>query len=186
MISTADIRNGLVIVQDNDLWQIVEFLHVKPGKGGAFVRTKLKNILTGRVLERTFRSGEKFEEAVIESQTWQYLYHDGDLYHFMQKETFEQLALGPDVVGDNAKWLKENNDATLAFYKGKVITLQVPFFLELKIVQCDPGIQGDRATGGTKPATLETGVVVQVPLFIQEGEVIKVDTRTCEYLQRAG
>lgn len=186
MISTADIRNGLVIVQDNDLLQVVEFLHVKPGKGGAFVRTKLKNVLTGRVLEKTFRSGEKFEEAVIEAQVWQYMYHDGDLYHFMEKETFEQVALGPDVVGDSAKWLKENNDATLSFYKGKVIALQVPFFLELQIVQCDPGIQGDRATGGTKPATLETGVIVQVPLFIQEGEVIKVDTRTGDYLQRAG
>jgi elongation factor P len=174
----------MVLVLDNDLWQIVEFQHVKPGKGGAFVRTRLKNVLTGRVLEKTWRSGEKFEEAVVEQQVWQYLYHDGDLYHFMHKETYEQLAVGPDIVGDGAKWLKDNNDATLSFHKGRAIALQVPIFLDLQIVQCDPGVQGDRATGGTKPATLETGAVVQVPLFIQEGENIRVDTRTGEYLQR--
>lgn len=166
--------------------QIVEFLHVKPGKGGAFVRTKFKNVLTGRVLEKTFRSGEKFEEAVLETQPWQYMYHDGDLYHFMHKETYEQIALGENVVGDKAEWLKENNDANLTYFKGKAIAIDIPIFLELRIVQCDPGIQGDRATGGTKPATLETGVVVQVPLFIQEGEIIKVDTRTKLYIQRVG
>jgi elongation factor P len=186
MISTADFRNGLVLVLEGDLMQIVEFLHVKPGKGGAFVRTKFKNVLTGRVLEKTFRSGEKFEEALLETQAWQYMYHDGDLYHFMHKETYEQIALGENVVGDKAEWLKENNDANLTFFKGRAIAIDVPFFLELRIVQCDPGIQGDRATGGTKPATLETGVVVQVPLFIQEGETIKVDTRTKLYIQRVG
>jgi elongation factor P len=186
MISTADFRNSLVILLEGDLMQIVEFLHVKPGKGGAFVRTKFKNVLTGRVLEKTFRSGEKFEEAVLETQPWQYMYHDGDLYHFMHKETYEQIALGENVVGDKAEWLKENNDANLTYFKGKAIAIDIPIFLELRIVQCDPGIQGDRATGGTKPATLETGVVVQVPLFIQEGEIIKVDTRTKLYIQRVG
>lgn len=184
MVSTADFRNGLILVLDSDLWQIVEFQHVKPGKGGAFVRTRLKNVLTGRVLEKTWRSGEKFEEAVVEQRVWQYLYNDGGLYHFMHNDTYEQLAVGSDIVGDDEKWLKENTDATLSFYKGKAIALQVPIFLDLKIVQCDPGVQGDRATGGTKPATLETGAVVQVPLFIQEGEIIRVDTRTGEYLQR--
>ena len=184
IISTADFRNGMVIVLENDLMQLVEFQHVKPGKGGAFVRTKLKNVLTGRVLEKTYRSGEKFEEARLEAQVWQYLYNDGDLYHFMHKETFEQLAVGHDTVGDKDQWLKENNDATLMFYKDKPISIDIPFFVELKITQCDPGVQGDRATSGNKPATLETGAVVQVPLFIEEGTVIRVDTRTRAYIER--
>lgn len=186
MISTADFKNGMVVVLEGELMQIVEFQHVKPGKGGAFVRTKFKNVLTARVLEKTFRSGEKFEEAELEQQVWQYLYHDGDLYHFMHKDTYEQMAVGEDIVGDKVKWLKENTDATLMFYKGKCISLEVPFFVELLITQCDPGFQGDRATGGTKPATLETGAVVQVPLFVQEGTVIKVDTRTATYIERVG
>lgn len=184
MISTADFRNGIVLVLDNDLMQMVEFQHVKPGKGGAFVRTKLKNVLTGRVLEKTYRSGEKFEEARLEGQVWQYLYNDGDLYHFMHKETYEQLAVGRDIVGDKKLWMKENNDATLMFYKGNPISLDIPFFVEFEITQCDPGVQGDRATGGTKPATLETGALVQVPLFIEEGTVIRVDTRTGSYIER--
>lgn len=184
MISTADFRNGMVIVLDNELMQLIEFQHVKPGKGGAFVRTKLKNVLTGRVLEKTFRAGEKFEEARLEAQVWQYLYHDGDLYHFMHKETYDQLAVGKDIVGDKAQWMKENNDATLMFYQGKPISIEVPFFVELEITQCDPGVQGDRATGGNKPATLETGAVVPVPLFIEEGTVIRVDTRTGAYIER--
>jgi elongation factor P len=186
MISTADFKNGIIVVLGNDLMQIVEFHHVKPGKGGAFVRTKFKNVLTGRVLERTFRSGEKFDEAQLENQVWQYLYQDGDLYHFMHKDTFEQLAVGEDIVGDRVNWLKENTDATLTFYKGKPISIEVPFFVELQIARCDPGVQGDRATGGTKPATLETGAVVQVPLFLQEGTIIKVDTRTATYIERVG
>ena len=184
MISTADFRNGMVIVLDGDLMQIVEFQHVKPGKGGAFVRTKFKNVLTGRVLEKTFRSGEKFDEARIEGQVWQYLYHDGDFFHFMHKETYEQLEVGEDIVGDKAKWMKEQTDVTLMFYNGRVIMVEVPFFVALQIAQCDPGVQGDRATGGTKPAVLETGATVQVPLFVQEGEVIRVDTRTGEYIER--
>ena len=185
MISTADFRNGMVIVLDGDLMQIVEFQHVKPGKGGAFVRTKFKNVLTGRVLEKTFRSGEKFGEARIEGQVWQYLYHDGDFFHFMHKETFEQLEVGEDVVGDKVEWMKEQTDVTLQFFNGRVIMVEVPFFVILQITQCDPGVQGDRATGGTKPAVLETGATVQVPLFVQEGEKIRVDTRTAEYIERA-
>ena len=184
MISTADFRNGMIIELGSDLMEIVDFQHVKPGKGGAFVRSKLKNVLTGRVLEKTWRAGEKFEEARVEEQVWQYLYRDGDLYHFMNNETYDQLAVGSDIVGEDAKWLKENNEATLLFYKGKALSFRMPFFVELKIDTCDPGIQGDRATGGTKPATLETGAAVQVPLFIEEGEMIRVDTRTGQYMER--
>lgn len=184
MISTADLRNGIVIVQDDALWELVEFQHVKPGKGGAFVRTKLKNVMTGRVLERTFRSGERMEEASLEDQVWQYLYNDGDLFHFMDNETYEQLELGKAVVGEAAKWLLENGSATLTFYKGKVIKCEGPMFAELRIAKSDPGIQGDRASGATKPATLETGVVVQVPLFLNEGDIVKVDTRTGGYIER--
>jgi elongation factor P len=186
MISTADFRTGIILALDGDLMQIVDFQHVKPGKGGAFVRTKFKNVLTGRVIEKTFRSGEKFEEAVVETQTWQYLYHDGDLYHLMNTNTYEQLAIGEDVVGKKSEWLTENMDVTLSFYKGRPIAMEVPFFVELQIVKCDPGFQGDRATGGTKPATLETGAVVQVPLYIQEGTRIRVDTRTSQYIERVG
>lgn len=185
MISTADFRNGLVVKLDGNLMSIVEFQHVKPGKGGAFVRTKFKNVLTGRVIEKTFRSGEKMEDVRLEESAWQYLYHDGDLYHFMDPETYEQIPVGESTVGDNAKWFKENMMINLVFHDGKVIMVNVPISVVLKITKCDPGVQGDRATGGTKPATLETGAVVQVPLFIGEGEVIKVDTRTAQYIERA-
>jgi len=184
MISTADFRNGLIVESDQGLMQIVEFQHVKPGKGGAFVRTKFKNILTGRVLEKTFRSGEKFEEARVEEQPCQYLYNDGELFHFMHPETYEQVAVGQDVVGDNQQWMKENSDVTLMFHKGSVIALKVPITVNLLITKSDPGVQGDRSSGATKPATLETGVTVQVPLFVEEGETIKVDTRTAEYIER--
>lgn len=184
MISTADFRNGLVVLQDNDLMEIVEFQHVKPGKGGAFVRTKFKNILTGRVLERTFRSGEKMEEARLEDEIYQYLYHDGDLFHFMHKDTFDQLAVSDQVVGENKHWIKDNTDVTLTFYDGRVILVKVPLHVVLTITKSDPGIQGDRSSGGTKPATLETGVTIQVPLFLSEGEKVKVDTRTGQYIER--
>jgi elongation factor P len=183
-ISTADFRNGLVVESDKGLMEIVEFQHVKPGKGPAFVRTKFKFILTGRVIEQTYRSGEKFEEARVESQTWQYLYHDGDLYHFMHTETYEQLGLNPELVGDNSNWIKENSNVIIMFHNGKAIALTVPLSVELTITQSDPGIQGDRSSGGTKPATLETGVTIQVPLFLEEGNVVKVDTRTGKYLER--
>lgn len=184
MVSTADFRNGLVLEMEGDLMEIVYFQHVKPGKGGAFVRTKFKNLLTGRVLEKTFRSGERFEEARIEERKWQYLYQDGDMFCFMDNATFEQVEAPASVVGDDAKWLKENNDANLVFYKDKIIMVHPPLFVELKITRSDPGVQGDRATGATKPATTETGAVVQVPLFLEEGETIKVDTRTGEYIER--
>jgi len=185
MISTADFRNGLVVLLDGELMEIVDFQHVKPGKGGAFVRTKFKNVMTGRVLEKTFRSGEKMEQARLEERTWQYLYHDGDLYHFMDPQSYEQIAVGADTVGDSTYWLKENDSANLVFHDGKVIKLHLPITVTLQITRCDPGVQGDRATGGTKPATLETGATVQVPLFVNEGEAIKVDTRTGEYIERA-
>ena len=184
MISTADFRNGMTILQNGDLMEIVEFQHVKPGKGGAFVRTKLKNVLTGRVLEKTFRSGEKMEEVRLEEQTYQYLYFDGDLYHFMHKETYEQIAVGSDIVGDKSDWMKENEDVALLFHDNKVISVELPIFVHLTITKSDPGVQGDRSSGAVKPATLETGVTVQVPLFLNEGDVIKVDTRTGEYIER--
>ncbi len=184
MISTADFRNGLVVLQDGELMEIVEFQHVKPGKGGAFVRTKFKNVLTGRVLERTFRSGEKMEDARLEEQSWQFLYHDGDLYHFMHPTTYEQTVVGAATIGDNKNWLKENNTANLVFHDNKVIKINMPITVNLQITRCDPGVQGDRATGGTKPATLETGATIQVPLFLNEGDVVKVDTRTGAYIER--
>lgn len=184
MISTADFRNGMVLVLDDNLMEIVDFQHVKPGKGGAFVRTKLKNVITGRVLEKTFRSGEKMEQARLIEEQYQYLYNDGDLYHFMQKETFEQVAVSADVVGDNKYYLKENDDAGLLFYNGRVLSVSLPANVNLAIAQTDPGVQGDRAQGGTKPATLETGATIQVPLFVNEGEVVKVDTRTGAYIER--
>ena len=184
MISTADFRNGIVIEVDNGLWELVEFQHVKPGKGGAFVRTKLKNVLTGRVLEKTYRSGEKFEEARIEDQLWQYLYNDGDLFHFMDNNTYEQLEVNADVIGDGAQWMKENTNITLVFHNNKVISVKVPLHVELTVTKSDPGVQGDRSSGATKPATLESGATVQVPLFINEGDVVKVDTRTSAYIER--
>jgi len=184
MISTADFRNGMVIVLDNQLFEIVEFQHVKPGKGGAFVRTKLKNVQTGRVLEKTFRAGEKMPEARLEETTYQYLYTDGDLYHFMDKETYEQVALSEAQVGEAKNWLKDNIDVGLVFYEGKVIDLNLPTFVELEVTQCDPGLQGDRSTGGTKPAKVQTGATVAVPLFVNEGDVLKVDTRSGEYIER--
>lgn len=183
-ISTADFRNGIVLDVEGDLWELVEFQHVKPGKGGAFVRTKQKNILTGRALERTYRSGEKFEEARLEEMSWQYLYNDGDLFHFMHPETFDQMEVGKDVIGDGAKWLKENHNAGLIFYKGKVIQFKSPAHVVLEVTKSDPGVQGDRSSGATKPATLESGAEIQVPLFIEEGDKVKVDTRTSQYIER--
>ena len=184
MISTADFRNGMVVSLNDNLMELVEFQHVKPGKGGAFVRTKLKNVLTGRVLEKTFRAGERMEEVRLVEQPYQYLYSDGDLFHFMHEQSYEQIAVGRDIVGDNKNFLKENERVGLLFHDANPIKLGLPTTVELTITQTDPGVQGDRAQGGTKPATLETGYTVQVPLFINEGEVIKVDTRTGEYMER--
>lgn len=176
----------MVVIQDGELMEIVEFQHVKPGKGGAFVRTRFKNVLTGRVIEKTFRAGEKMEEARLEEEPCQYLYHDGDLYHFMHRETYEQMVVGENVVGEKANWLKENIEVSIIFHKGKAIELRVPIFIEFRVTKCDPGVQGDRATSGTKPAKLETGVKIQVPLFLNEGAVVKVDTRTGAYIERVG
>ncbi len=174
----------MTIVISNNLMELVEFQHVKPGKGGAFVRTKLKNVLTGRVLEKTFRSGEKMEEVRLEEHRYQYLYTDGDLFHFMNQEDYEQLAVSSEVVGDKKDWLKENEEIGLLFNGSEILSLNLPNTVELKIIQSDPGVQGDRSSGGTKPATLETGVTVNVPLFINENDTIKVDTRTGEYMER--
>ncbi len=184
MISTADFRNGMVVALDSNLMEIVGFQHVKPGKGGAFVRTKFKNVMTGRVLEKTFRAGERMEEARLEERTWQFLYSDGDLYHFMHPKTYEQIAVGKEVVGGNKEWMVENENVSLLFHEGAVIKSAVPIAVQLEVAQCDPGLQGDRASGGTKPAVLQTGVTVQVPLFVNEGDVVKVDTRSGEYLER--
>jgi elongation factor P len=183
-VSTADFRNGLVLSTDKGLMEIVEFQHVKPGKGGAFVRTKFKNVLTGRVLERTFRSGEKFEEAILTEHAYQYLYNDGDLFHFMDNETYEQIGVNADVVGENANFLKENENVTIMFHDGKALTVRLPINVVLTVTKSDPGVQGDRSSGATKPATMETGVTIQVPLFIEEGDKLKVDTRTGEYIER--
>lgn len=184
MISTADFRNGIVIIENGELMELVDFQHVKPGKGGAFVRTKQKNVVTGRVIEKTYRAGEKFEEARLLETPFQYLYNDGDLFFFMDHETFEQIPVGPKIVGDKSDWLKENEEVSLLMYEGKVIALNLPITVTLKITRCDPGVQGDRASGGTKPATVETGAAIQVPLFVNEGDTVKIDTRTGQYIER--
>lgn len=183
-ISTADFRNGMTVILDDKLMEVVEFQHVKPGKGGAFVRTKLRNILSGRVLEKTFRSGERMEEARLIEEKYQYSYNDGDLYHFMHTQTYEMLPVGKDVVGEAENYLKENEAVGLLFHDGKVLSISLPTSVDLVITQTDPGVQGDRAQGGTKPATLETGATIQVPLFVNEGETVRVDTRTGGYMER--
>ncbi len=185
MATTADIRNGLVIGMDGQLFTVVEFLHVKPGKGGAFVRTKLKNVITGRVLDKTFRSGEKIEVVKLEDREMQYLYRENDTFVFMDQETFEQLNIPGEVVGDNAKFMKEGEVVKVYLHGEKPIITELPNFINLKIVACEPGLKGDTVSNVTKPATLETGAVVQVPLFIENGEVIRVDVRSGQYLERA-
>lgn len=185
-ISTADFRNGMVLLINDALMEMVEFQHVKPGKGGAFVRTKLRNVLTGRVLERTYRSGERLEEVRLIQEPYQYLYNDGDFYHFMHPKTYDQIAVTPEVVGEAKHFLKENADVHLLFHEGRPIRVDLPASVVLKITYCEPGVQGDRAQGGTKPATVETGATVQVPLFVNDGELIRVDTRTGQYIERAG
>ncbi|MDR1165849.1 MAG: elongation factor P [Deltaproteobacteria bacterium] len=185
MYSTSDFRKGLKVTFKGEPYIIVDFLHVKPGKGGAFIRTKLKNLLTGRVLDETFRSGEKLEQPDLEEKSVQYLYFDAhDGYVFMDKTTFEQLHLTPDQIGDNRHFLLESMDLYLNFYKGNPIGLDLPTTVNIAVTQSDPGLRGDTAAGVTKPATLATGLVVQVPLFINEGDVLKIDTRTGEYLER--
>ena len=185
MLSAGDFRNGSTFELDGNVVSIVEFQHVKPGKGAAFVRAKIKNVMTGAVLEKTFNPTEKVQEAQIERKDMQYLYNDGDLYYFMDNETFEQIPINASVLGDNFKFVKENMVCKVLSYKGNVFGVEPPLFVELVITQTDAGFKGDTATNATKPATLETGAEIKVPLFIEEGEKIKIDTRTGEYLERA-
>lgn len=187
MASTADFRNGMTIQLDNALYTITYFQHVKPGKGGAFVRTKLKNVLTGAVVEKTFRAGEKVDEVRLERRAVQYSYTDGDLYYFMDQQTYEMIPLAGSVIGDDQLlYLKENMECEGLVHRDQIISVELPYFVELRIADTDPGLRGDTATGGTKPAKLETGAVVQVPLFLETGEVIRVDRREDKYIERAG
>ena len=184
MISAGDFRNGITLEIEGNVYQILEFQHVKPGKGAAFVRTKLKNIINGGVVEKTFRPTEKFPAARIDRVDMQYLYSDGDLFHFMNTETFDQIALNADDIGDALKFVKENEMVKICSYNGNVFAVEPPLFVELEITDTEPGFKGDTGTGATKPATVETGAVVSVPLFVEQGDKIKIDTRTGEYLSR--
>ena len=184
MISAGEFRNGLTVEIDGNVYQILEFQHVNPGKGAAFVRTKLKNVISGGVVEKTFRPTEKFPKAHIERKSMQYLYSDGDLYHFMDGETYDQIALNEETIGDALKFVKENEEVKVCSYQGEVFAVEPPLFAELVVTETEPGVKGDTATGATKPATVETGATVMVPLFVNEGDVLKIDTRTGEYLSR--
>jgi len=185
MISAGEFRNGVTFEMDGQVFQIIEFQHVKPGKGAAFVRTKIRNVISGGVTERTFNPTDKFPPAYIERREMQYLYADGQLHYFMDTETYEQLPLNADVLGSEFRFVKENTNIKVLSFKGNVFGVEVPNFAELKITETEPGVRGDTATSATKTATLETGVQVRVPLFIEQGEVIRVDTRTGEYLERS-
>ena len=185
MISASDFRNGITIEKDGSVLEIIEFQHVKPGKGAAFVRTKLKDIINGGVTETTFRPTEKFPQARIDRKEYQYLYQDGELYAFMDTETFDQISLGKDIVGDNMKFVKENDMVKVNSYNNKPFAIEPPMFVELEITDTEPGFKGNTATGATKPATVETGAQVSVPHFCNIGDVIKIDTRSGEYLSRA-
>ena len=184
MISTNDFRTGITIVVDGQLWQVIDFQHVKPGKGSAFVRTRLKNVMRGNTLEKTFRAGEMLPRAIVETREMQYLYSSGDEYHFMDNSTYEQIVLGHDMLGDQVDFLKESMIIEVRFYDGRVIGAELPNHVDLKVTQTDPGYRGDTATNVTKPATLETGAVVAVPLFINQGDRIRIDTRDRKYVSR--
>lgn len=184
MIDTSDFRNGLSIIKDNDIYTIVEFQHVKPGKGGAFVRTRLRNLRTGNTLEHTFRAGEKMEQAILERSKMNFLYNQGEEYVFMDMETFDQVTIPAAALGDSVKFLKDNTEVEVCQHNGKILGVELPFFMEFEVVETDPGLRGDTASGGSKPATLETGAVINVPLFINIGDKLKVDTRTGTYLER--
>jgi elongation factor P len=183
--TTNDLKNGMTLNIDGQLWNVVDFQHVKPGKGGAFVRTKLKNVLSGKVVDRTFNAGVRVEQASVDRREMQYLYREGDDFVFMDNETYDQPHIPAETVGDAANYLLEEQNATVAFNEGVPLYVELPAAVELTVSQTDPGLQGDRSTGGTKPATVETGAQIQVPLFITTGEKIKVDTRTGAYLGRA-
>ncbi|HIR92278.1 MAG TPA: elongation factor P [Candidatus Egerieimonas intestinavium] len=184
MISAGDFRNGVTLEIDGNVVQILEFQHVKPGKGAAFVRTKLKNVINGGVVEKTFRPTEKFPAARIDREDMQYLYNDGDLFYFMNSETYEQIGINKDTIGDALKFVKENEVCKVCSYNGSVFAVEAPLFVELEITETEPGFKGDTAQGATKPATVETGAQVNVPLFVEQGDKIKIDTRTGEYLSR--
>ena len=184
MVAAGDFKNGITVEIDGNIYQILEFQHVKPGKGAAFVRTKLKNIISGGVVEKTFRPTEKFENAHIDRKDMQYLYKDGDLYNFMDVETYDQIALDAEVVGDALKFVKENEMVKVCSYNGSVFAVEAPLFVELEITDTEPGFKGDTAQGATKPAIVETGAQVMVPLFVEQEDKIKIDTRTGEYLSR--
>ena len=184
MISAGDFRNGITIELEGNVYQIIEFQHVKPGKGAAFVRTKLKNIKSGGVVEKTFRPTEKCPQARIDRKEMQYLYEDGDLYYFMDTENFEQTMLNSEEIGDSMKFVKENEMVKMCSHNGSVFAFEPPLFVELEITDTEPGFKGDTATGATKPATVETGATVYVPVFVNQGDKIKIDTRTGEYLSR--
>ena len=184
MISAGDFKNGLTLEIDGQVMQILEFQHVKPGKGAAFVRTKMRNVINGGVVEKTFRPTEKFPAARIDRKNHQYLYNDGDLYYFMDPETFDQIMLNKSMIGDSMKFVKENEEVKLCSYNGNVFSIEPPLFVELEISDTEPGFAGNTAQGATKPATVETGAVIQVPLFVNIGDKVKIDTRTGEYLSR--
>ena len=184
-ITAGEFRNGKVFEMEGKYYQVVEFQHVKPGKGAAFVRTKMKNVVTGGVTETSFNPTAKFEEVAIERKNMEYSYNDGDLYYFMDPETYDMTPLNKDVLGDGFQFVKENTMCTLVSYKGSVFSVEAPNFMELEVVKTEPGVRGDTATNVTKPATLETGAEIKVPLFINEGDVLRIDTRTGEYIERA-
>ena len=185
MVSAGDFKKGLTIEIDGQVWVIVDFQHVKPGKGAAFVRTKMKNIMQGNVLERTFNPSEKFPKAHVETKSMEYLYGDGELYYFMDNETYEQIPLNHGQVEDALNYIKENMPVTIKFFKGQAFSVEPPNFVELEVTETEPGFKGDTATSGNKPAILETGAKIMVPLFVNQGERIRVDTRTGEYMERA-
>ncbi len=185
MITAGDFRNGVTFEMDGNVYQIIEFQHVKPGKGAAFVRTKIKNVIAGSVVEKTFNPTEKFPTAFIERKDMEYSYNDGDLYYFMDPETYELVPINASDLSDNFKFVKENMDCKVLSYKGNVFGVEPPNFVELEVTKTEPGVRGDTATNTLKPATLETGAEIRVPLFINEGEMIRIDTRTGEYMERA-
>jgi len=183
MISTSDFKNGLTIVYEGQLYKIIYFQHVKPGKGGAFVRTKLKDLNSGAIIDKTFRAGEKMEKALLETKKMQYLYRD-EYYNLMDIKTFEQIQLNGDIIGESKDYLLENMELSVIFYKGKQISIELPIFIEAKVTKTEPGIKGDTVSSSFKPAEIETGAKLQVPLFINTGDIIKIDTRTGEYITR--
>ena len=185
MVTAGDFRNGVTFEMDGNVYSIIEFQHVKPGKGAAFVRTKIRNVISGAVTEKTFNPNDKYPTAFIERKDMEYLYNDGDLYYFMDSETYEQLPISPNVLGDNFRFVKENMVCKVLSYKGNVFGIEPTNFVELQVTETEPGVKGDTATNVTKPATLETGAEIKVPIFINEGEMIRVDTRTGEYMERA-